>query len=288
MSAGAARTPSAVYSPASQLRAPGAMFAAIWRDIKASRGLSWRLFVRDLSALYRQSLLGPFWTFVPPVVTSLIFVALRSANVVNLGSTDIPYPAYVVVGTILWQTFVESLNAPLKAVTAAKPMLAKINFPREALIVSALMSAGYGMLVKLVVMLGVLMALGLSLSWTTPLLALGPMLAIVLLGICLGLLLTPIGLLYTDVASGLPVATQILFFVTPVVYVPPQTFPFSLINTLNPASPLIIAARDLITKGAILNAEAFALVAGLSVVGLVVGLVVFRAAMPIFIERMSA
>jgi len=279
--------PTVVYTPESQMRTPGLLVRSIWHDVRRSRELSWRLFVRDVSAQYRQSLLGVVWAFVPPIVTSLIFVALRSSNLVNLGETDVPYPVYVMVGTILWQVFVESINAPLKAVTAAKPMLAKINFPREALVISALYTVLYGLAIKGVVILGVLLVFNVPLTWAAPL-ALGPMLAIVAVGMCLGLLLTPVGMLYADVASGLPVATQLLFFITPVVYVPPQSAVFRQIGALNPVSPPLSAARDLLTTGTMVNAEWLAVVSGASLLGLFVALVIYRAALPIFIERTSA
>jgi lipopolysaccharide transport system permease protein len=279
--------PSVVYTPGSQVRSPLSLLAAIWRDMIESHELSWRLFVRDVSAQYRQSLLGVVWAFVPPIVTSLIFVVLQSRNVVDFGEVDIPYPVYVLVGALLWQMFVEAINAPLKTVTAARPMLAKINFPREALVVSSFYMVLYGVAMKLVVILAVLLIFGVPLHWTLPA-ALGPILILVLCGLCLGLLVTPFGMLYGDVASGLPVATQVLFFVTPVVYVPPQTFPFSLIGTINPVSPPLVASRDLLTKGVLTNPEALAGLTGVVLVGLAVALVIYRAAMPILIERTSA
>jgi lipopolysaccharide transport system permease protein len=129
--------PEVIYTPESQMRTPGRLLRSMWQDLKASKELSWRLFIRDIFAQYRQSLLGIFWAFLPPIVMGLVFIILRSKNVVNFGETDIPYPVFALVGTTLWQVFTESLNAPLKSVTMARPMLAKINFPREALIVSA-------------------------------------------------------------------------------------------------------------------------------------------------------
>lgn len=276
-----------VYTPASQMRAPGMMFRSIGRDIYQSRDLAWRLFVRDVTAQYRQSLLGVVWAFIPPVVTSLIFVALRSSNLVNLGETEVPYPVFVLVGTILWQVFVESINAPLKVVTAAKPMMAKISFAREALVVSALFTVLYGLVIKLIVIGGVLVVFRVQPTWGL-LLALGPILTIVAVGMCLGLLLTPFGLLYGDVATGLPVATQLLFFVTPVVYVPPDTPIFRVIGMLNPVAVPLEAARDLLTQGTMVQPQWLAAVALAGLVGVVAALVVYRAALPIFIERTSA
>lgn len=66
-----------VYTPASQVRNPGVLLRSMWRDLKDSRELAWRLFVRDISAQYRQSLLGIFWAFAPPVITSVIFIILQ-------------------------------------------------------------------------------------------------------------------------------------------------------------------------------------------------------------------
>ena len=277
----------AVYSPESQLRTPGLLLRSMWRDLQASRELAWRLFVRDISARYRQSLLGVFWAFLPPIITGLVFIILQSKKVVNFGETDIPYPVFVLVGTTLWQLFTEGLNAPLKSVQLAKPMLAKINFPREALIVSAFYDVLFNLLIKSVILVGIFLYFGVQATWGL-LLAPLAIVMIILLGMTIGLLLTPLGMLYTDVASGLTVITQLWFFVTPVVYPPPQTFPYSLVSTINPVSPLLIGARDLATKGALANTEAFLIVSGLTFAGIFFAWLIYRAAAPIIIERMSA
>jgi lipopolysaccharide transport system permease protein len=276
-----------VYSPEAQIRKPGHLIRSMWRDLKASRELSWRLFVRDVSARYRQSLLGVLWAFVPPLITSVIFIVLQSRAVINFGETTIPYPVYVLIGTLLWQLFADALNAPLRSVTAAKSMLAKINFPREALIVSAIYMVLFDLLIKLAILTIVFILFRLQPTWAL-LLAPLPILTLVLLGIAAGLLLTPLGVLYTDIATSLPVVVQLLFFVTPVVYSPPESLPFSAIAFLNPVSPPLIAARDLIATGAINNTVPFVTVAVLSLALLVIAWVVYRVAMPIIIERMSA
>lgn len=124
----------------------------------------------------------------------------------------------------------------------------------------------------------------------TPGLLLAPfaILMLLLFGICVGLLLTPIGMLYTDVASSLPIIVQFLFFATPVVYPPLESYPFSLLAILNPVSPLLIAGRDLITKGTMTNTIPFLIVSGLTLIFLFVAWVIYRIALPIIIERMSS
>lgn len=276
-----------VYSPESKLRNPRILLQQMWIDLLSSRELAWRLFVRDISAQYRQSLLGIFWAFFPPIVSGLVFIILQTKKVVNFGETDIPYPVFVLVGTTFWQLFVDSLNAPLKAVTMAKPMLTKINFPREALIVSGFYQTIFGLLIKTIIIVGVFLIFHVELTWGI-LLAPLVILMLILHGMLIGLLLTPIGALYTDIQLSIMMITQFWFFVTPVVYPSPQTFPYSLIANLNPVSPLLVGVRDLLTKGTIDNIIPYAIVCGLTLAGLMSVWVLYRIALPIVIERMSA
>ncbi|NKQ35044.1 MAG: ABC transporter permease [Chloroflexi bacterium] len=279
--------PETIYTPESQMRSPRLLLRAMVSDIKASRELSWRLFVRDLSAQYRQSVFGVLWAFVPPIITSIIFIILQSRNIVNFGETDIPYPVFVLVGTILWQLFTESLNAPLKSVTAARPVLVKINFPREALIISAVYLTLFNLSIKLVVLAVIFVIFQVPLTWGM-LLAPVAIIMLMLLGITLGLLITPLGMLYTDVTTALPVILSLWFFLTPVVYPPPDVFPYSFIAMLNPVSPLLVAARDLLTLGEMTNVVAFLLVSLFTIVVLFIAWVLYRVSLPIIIERMSA
>ncbi len=279
--------PSIVYTPESQMRSPIKLVKAMWKDLSNSKELAWRLFMRDFSARYRQSFLGVFWTVLPALISGLVFIILQANNVVNFGNVDIPYPVFAIIGTTLWQIFSECINAPLKAVQSCKSMLTKINFPREALIVAALYEIVFSIGIKSVVVLAVMcffnMHLGIGLLLSIPVL-----MALVLLGMGLGLFLTPIGMLYSDIGSALGVLIQFWFFVTPVVYPPPQSFPYSMIATLNPVSPLLTGARDLMTKGLIVDVTPFIIICCCSVIGFFVSWIIYRVAMPIIIERMSS
>jgi lipopolysaccharide transport system permease protein len=276
-----------VYSPESQVRSPLKLVRSMLSDLNASRELAWRLFVRDFSARYRQSVLGIFWAFLPALLSGLVFIILQAKNVVNFGKVDMPYPVFAIIGTTLWQIFSESINAPLKAVQNGKAMLTKINFPREALIVAAFYDVLSGVAIKSLVILTVMLFFKMPLS-TGLLYSIPAVLVVTLLGMALGLFLTPIGMLYSDIGSALAVFLPFWFFVTPVVYPPPLTFPYSLIATINPVSPLLIGARDLMTKGIILDATLFITVSSCSVIGLFVAWIIYRITMPIIIERMSS
>jgi len=117
-----------VYTPDSELLSFGKLLRDMGRDLLASRELAWRLLVRNISAQYRQSFLGYFWAFIPPLFTTLIWVFLSSQKILDVGDTGMPYPLFVLTGTVLWQTFADALDSPLKIVSESKSMLAKINF----------------------------------------------------------------------------------------------------------------------------------------------------------------
>ena len=192
------------------------------RDLWTSRELAWRLFLRDTSAQYRQTLLGYLWLVIPPLAAAAPFILLKAGGVVRLGETPIPYAAYALIGTTIWQTFVDALNAPLKTVTAAKSVLLRINLPREGILFSALLRTGFSTLVRLTLLAAVLAVFGIVPAPTVWLFFLG-MLALILVGFVVGVILTPLGLLYSDVQNGLPIFTTFLMLLTPVVYPAPRT-----------------------------------------------------------------
>jgi lipopolysaccharide transport system permease protein len=266
-----------VYTPESPLRQPAKFVRDMIADLLASRELAWRLFLRDLSAQYRNSVLGYVWVFLPPLVASLPFVYLNSTGVVRMGETPIPYAAYAMVGTIIWQTFVDALNSPLRTLNAARSMLTRINFPREAILLSGLMQVGFTFLVRLVLLIAVFGAFALEPAATAPLFFVG-MLSVVGTGFMIGLLLTPV---------GLPIASTFLMLLTPVLYPVPASGFGAIVSALNPLTPLVTTTRDWLTTGHVAHLGGFILVSAVTVTFLVFGWVAYRLALPHLIARLG-
>ncbi|GAB4187207.1 MAG: hypothetical protein Fur006_26930 [Coleofasciculaceae cyanobacterium] len=279
--------PEVVYTPESMLRHPVQLFKLMWRDLLASRELAWRLMVRDISAQYRQSFLGVAWAFLPPIVMAAGFTLADEAKVFNVGVTDLPYPAYVMFSTALWQTFVEAINGPVQAVTMAKPMLARVNFPREALILAKVGEVLFNFAIKLILIAGLFIWFRIPVSWTV-MLAPVAIIHLIMLGTLIGTLLSPLGVLYQDVSKGLTMVTGFWLFLTPVVYPLPSEGTFGVLVKLNPVTPLLVTARELATTGVISNAYGFWVVSVLTLGGLLLTWVAFRLAMPYVIERVSS
>lgn len=275
-----------VYTPESPLRQPRKFVRELISDLWGSRELAWRLFVRDLRAQYRASLLGYVWVFLPPLVAGLPFVYLNSAGVISVGDTPIPYAAYAMVGAIIWQTFVDALNSPLRAVNAARAMLTRINFPREAILLSGLMQVGFTFVVRLALVIGVFAAFALKPAATSPLFVVG-MISIALTGFMIGLVLTPLGVLYGDVQHSLPIASTFLMLITPVLYPVPSSGLGARVASLNPLTPLITTTRDWLTTGAAVQHIAFLVVSGVTVTLLILAWVLYRLALPHLVARLG-
>jgi lipopolysaccharide transport system permease protein len=277
-----------VYTREPQLRRPARLLRNMARDLMASRELAWRLFSRDISAQYRQTALGYFWAVFLPVVTSLIFILLNSSKVMTVKETGIPYPVYVIMGTIFFGLFLDALNAPLKLIAASTAMLVKINFPREALILAAIGQVLFSFGIKLVLLTATLVVFKVPLQPTLPL-TLIPVAGLFLLGTTLGILLVPFGLLFHDITHGLTVVGSGLMFLTPVVYPPPLTQGLlATIIAYNPLTPLIMAARDFLVAGSGTYMVSMLAVVLLTLVLFFPAWVMFRLAMPILIERIGA
>jgi lipopolysaccharide transport system permease protein len=182
---------------------------------------------------------------------------------------------------------VEALNGPVQGVTAAKAMLAKINFPREALILAKLGQVFFNFAIKLFLIVGLFVWFQMPVTWSV-VLAPVALIHLVMLGTFLGLLLAPLGALYQDFSNGLTLVTGLWLFLTPVVYPVPSSGTFGTLVKLNPVTPLLVTTRELATTGILSDPQGFWVVSLLAIVGLLLAWLIYRLAIPFVVERMSS
>ncbi|MCI5150984.1 MAG: ABC transporter permease, partial [Candidatus Electrothrix sp. MAN1_4] len=124
-------------------------------------------------------------------------------------------------------------------------------------------------------------------GWNLLLFPLG-ILSMIMIGTALGLLITPVGVLYTDIGRALPLLMQFMMYVTPVVFPMPKEGWAATVFALNPLTPLILTTRDWLTGQTAAYLGYFVAVNVAGAVLLLMVWVVYRLALPIIIERMSA
>jgi lipopolysaccharide transport system permease protein len=278
--------PIRVYTPEPAIQHPAILISDLCKDIYMGRELAWQLFMRDLKAQYRQTYFGYLWAFLPPLVASVTFIFLQSQGITNIKTEGIPYAAFAIMGTLLWQTFVDALQSPLTALTNARPMLAKINFPREAILMAGMYMVVCNFLIRLLLMVLVMTIWGIIPGATLVFFPVA-MFGLILCGFCLGLMVVPVGGLYADVGKGIPIIAQFLMLLTPVVY-PAQTEGIAgWLAVWNPVAPLITTSRASLSGQSLEQWPLAILVTILSACISLAGLIAFRLIMPHLIARMG-
>src|SRR5579883_2599897 len=127
----------AVYTPHGHLGMGLSAWYEMLKELIDSRELTWRLFLRDFSARYRQSMLGYLWAVVPSLVTAATFSYLNRSKVLPIAGTHLPYPVFVLLGMTVWQLFATGLTSATQSLVNAGSLITKINFPRETLVLAA-------------------------------------------------------------------------------------------------------------------------------------------------------
>ena len=255
------------------------------RDLVRGRELAWRLAARDLRAQYRQSLFGYLWIFVQPLVAAGTFTMLRGQGVFETDDAGAPYAAFALVGTLVWQAFVDSINGPLRMVSGSRDMLVKLNFPREALVVAGLLTAVINSAARLLVLL----PLGTYYDWTLSarqLLFMPGLAATMLLGTAFGLLLVPLGMLYKDIEKGLVFVVTFWMFITPVVF-PVDNGSAAFAMRLNPVTPVLDTTRAWLL-GLPGDPTGLLVVTGAAFAALAIGWLFFRLALPHVVARLGS
>ncbi len=277
-----------IYTTDPALQNPGRMLRSMVQDLMNSRELAWRLFVRNISAQYRQTIFGYVWAFLPPLLAAATFIMLRKGGVVSHDSLiTIPYAAWVLTGAFIWQTFSDSLNSPIRLVAQSKAMLIKINFPREALLLAGVGEVLFNFLIRAAILVLILPFFDLKPGWGIFLFPL-PFTVLILIGLVCGLLLTPLALLYQDVEKAVPLFLPFLMLISGAVIPLPSEGIGSFVGRWNPVFAALDSTRALICGLPVAHVPFVAVSGFVGFFLLFFGWVLYHVAMPQLIARIGS
>lgn len=237
-----------VYTPYSHLGFGWSVWKEMLRELVRGRELMWRLFRRELSAHYRQSVFGYVWAVAPAIVTVVTFTYLNRSKILPIGETNLPYPAYVLLGVSVWQLFATGLSKTAQSLVQSRSIIIHINFSRETLVLAVFGESVFNFLIRMVLIVAVFAWFRVVPVWTVFLVPF-VLLPLALLTVGFGFILAFTNGVFRDIGNSLTVVLTFAMFLTPVVYPPPTQWPKVLLNYVNPVSPFIIATRDLTTIG---------------------------------------
>ncbi|MCZ7644504.1 MAG: ABC transporter permease [Planctomycetota bacterium] len=245
------------YEPDRQRRLGLRAYAEMFRELRGAWELLARLVRRDVLLRTRVSFLGLFWSVAQPALFAAVFVLLRRNGVFRADPESVPYGLYAYAGLLHWQLFANLLTHSASSLVGASNLVAKVAFPREALVLAACARAGFDWLCGLPVLAALCVWTGTAPAWTAVLapLALAPL---VLFGLGLAHLLAVLTLPVRDLVHALPMLLALGLFLTPVLYELPEAGPWPFLRALNPVAVSLDALRGLLFAGTLRDPWALA------------------------------
>lgn len=207
------------------------------------------LFVRrNIVVEYKQTILGPLWYLIQPVLTVLMNM-LVFGSIAKMSTDGIPQILFYMAGNICWFYFSDCLKQSSETFITNQHMFGKVYFPRLVVPIAAVISN----LLRFIIQAGLFLVLFLvfyfrgaeiSVTWA---LALTPLLVLMIagLGLGFGILVSSLTTKYRDLAILFTFIVQLWMYATPIVY-PLSMVPEGTLRTLillNPMTPVIEAFR---------------------------------------------
>lgn len=218
-------------------------FAEVWRY----RDLLLMLVKRDFVTFYKQTILGPLWFIVQPLLTTIIYIVLFG-NIAKLSTDGLPQVLFYLSGITVWNYFSESLTKTSTVFTANAAIFGKVYFPRLIMPLSIVVSALMKFAVQFAIFILVLIYYVIFTdavqpnAWMllTPVFVL--MMAFFALGV--GMIFSSMTTKYKDLTFLLSFGVQLAMYITPVVY-PISALPEKLkfLAYFNPLSPVFEGFR---------------------------------------------
>ncbi|CAN5349295.1 ABC transporter permease [soil metagenome] len=240
------------------------------------------LFVRrDFVAVYTQTILGPLWFLIQPVLTTLMFTVIFS-GIANIPTGGLPPMLFYLAGTTAWTYFATCLTKTSNTFVNNAALFGKVYFPRLivplSVVVSNLIQFGIQFLLFLAVLAWYLLR-GAHLSPDLSLiLILTPVLLILmgLLGLGVGIVVSSLTTKYRDLTFLVAFGVQLGMYATPVIY-PMSAVPksFRWLIQINPMSAIIESFRA-IYLGGIVPWSGLAISAAVTFCFLAAGVVLFN------------
>lgn len=197
-----------------------------WFDIRIREILKFKdlmfLFVkRDFIALYKQTILGPIWFFVQPIITSLTFTVIFG-NLANISTDGIPQILFYLSGITLWNYFSDTLTKTADTFTSNANIFGKVYFPRMIVPLSVVISNLLKFAVQFILFLFFWIYFYFSSNTISPniYILLTPLLILLMgfMGLGFGIIITSLTTKYRDLKFLIVFGVQLLMYASPIVY----------------------------------------------------------------------
>jgi len=240
-----------------EINAKGSLLDLKLKEVWHYRDLLVLLVRRDFISFYKQTILGPVWFFIQPVIT-ILFYTLIFGNLAGIPVDGLPKPLFYLAGTIIWNYFADCLNKTSTVFKDNAGILGKVYFPRLIMPLSIVLSNLIRFAVQLLLFIILYIIFILKGEHIIPNIAalLLPLLIIMIasLGLGLGMIISAVTTKYRDIAFIVAFGVPLLMYATTVIYplsVAQAKYPkYSWLIKFNPITAVIETIRyGLLGKG---------------------------------------
>ncbi|MCE3227911.1 MAG: Membrane protein of an transporter complex [Bacteroidetes bacterium] len=214
------------------------------RNVLRYKDLLWLFVRRDFVAVYKQTILGPVWFFVQPVITALTFTVIFG-GLAGISTDGIPGILFYLSGITLWTYFSDSLTKISDTFTTNASVFGKVYFPRIIVPLSVIFSNLIKLSVQFLLFLVVWIYFLTTSDKIYPRFELMPLLPLLILimgfmGLAFGIIITSLTTKYRDLKFLVSFGVQLLMYASPIVY-PLSVVPekYKMILLLNPLTGVI-------------------------------------------------
>ncbi|MCW3123689.1 MAG: transporter permease [Flavipsychrobacter sp.] len=191
-----------------------------FRELWQYRDLLTMFVKKDIITVYKQTILGPIWFVVQPLLTSLMFLLIFS-NIAKISTGAVPPILFYLIGTTLWNYFSDTLNTTSKTFTENASIFGKVYFPRIILPLSKVVSGLVKFLIQFSLFAVILLYYVFINKQVTPnwyiLFAPLWLFVIVLISFGFGIIITSLTTKYRDLIFLISFGVQLAMYITPVI-----------------------------------------------------------------------
>ena len=224
-------------------------------DVWRYRDLLWLFVRRDFVSGYKQTILGPLWFFIQPLLTTIMFTIIFT-GVAQISTDGLPPMLFYLAGTTPWNYFAACLTSTSTTFVTNAGLFGKVYFPRLVVPLSIVISNLIQFLVQFLLFLGFYGWYGIQGADLQPniflILALTPVLLALmgLLGLGVGITISSMTTKYRDLARLVTFGVQLMMYATPVIY-PMSAIPekYRWMIQCNPMSAIIESFRSIYLGG---------------------------------------
>ena len=210
------------------------------RELWRYKDLIWLFVKRDFNVMYKQTVLGPAWILINPLMSTAMYCVMFG-TIAQLSTDGVPQILFYLAGTALWGFFSSCINKVSGTFTTNSNIFSKVYFPRLAMPISTVISGLINFLVQFAlffILLLVYLAKGeVSPHWGMLLLCVPLVLQVGLLGLGCGIIVSSVTTRYRDLMVVVTFGVQLWMYGTPVVY------PLSMIS--NPLLRAVMIANPM-------------------------------------------